>query len=58
MTTCSGKSCSFGLLWVSFAGVCLFVCVCLCVCLCVCGCVYTSFPFGFAGGIWFDYTNS
>ena len=38
MTTCLGKSCSFGLLCVSF----MFMCVCVCVC----------FPIGFEGGVW------
>ena len=36
-----GKSCSFGLLYMSFVNVYQFVCVCVCVC----------FPFGFEGGI-------
>ena len=39
MTTCLGKSCTFGLLCVSFVNV-LSVCV------------YASFPFGFEGGMW------
>ena len=38
MTICSGKSCSFGLLCVSFVNVYESVCVCV------------SFPFGFEGG--------
>ena len=40
MITCLGKSCSFGLLCVSFVNVYQFLCVCL------------SFPFGFEGGVW------
>ena len=36
MTTCLGKSCSFGLLWVSFVNVYQFA----------------SFPYGFEGGVW------
>ena len=40
MTTCLGKSCSFGLPCVSFVNVYQFVCVC------------ASFPFGFEGGMW------
>ena len=39
MTTCLGKSCSFGLLCVYFVGVCQV-------------CVYPSFPFGIEGRIW------
>ena len=38
MTTCLGKSCSFGLLCVSFENVYQFVCA--------------SFPFGFEAGLW------
>ena len=45
MTTCLGKSCSFGLPCVSFVNV--YPCVCVCLCVCVCA----SFPFGFEGGI-------
>ena len=37
MTTCLGRSCSFGLLCVSFMGVCQILCVCV------------SFPFGIEG---------
>ena len=40
MTTCLGKSCSFGLLCVSFVGVCQILCVC------------PSFPFGIEGRMW------
>ena len=39
MTTCLGKSCSFGLLYVSILNVYQFVCV-------------SPFPFGFKGGMW------
>ena len=39
MTTCLRKSCSFGLLCVSFVNVYQFLCV-------------SSFPFGFEGGMW------
>ena len=38
MTTCLGKSCSFGLLCACFVNVYKFVCA--------------SFPFGFEGGMW------
>ena len=38
MTTCLGKSCSFGLLCVSFVN--------------VTSCVCPSFPFGFECGMW------
>ena len=40
MTTCLGKSCSFGLLCVSFVGICYILCVC------------PSFPVGIEGRIW------
>ena len=40
MTTCLGKSCSFGLLRVSFVGVCQILCVC------------PSFPFDIEGWMW------
>ena len=40
MTACLGKSCSFGLLCVSFVGVCKILCVC------------PSFPFGIDGRMW------
>ena len=39
MTTCLGKSCSFGLLCVSFVGVCQILCVC-------------PFPSGIEGRMW------
>ena len=39
MTTCVGKSCTFGLLYLSVVKVYRFVCVCV------------SFPFGFEGGM-------
>ena len=39
MTTCLGKSCSFGSLCVSFVNVLLI-------------CVSSSFPFGSEGGMW------
>ena len=39
MTTCLGKSCSFGVLCVSFVNVYQFLCV-------------SFFPFGFEGGMW------
>ena len=42
MTTCLGKSCSFGLLCVSFVGVCQMLYDFLC----------PSFPFGVEGGLW------
>ena len=38
MTTCLGKSCSFGYTCVSFVNV--YPCVCVCVCVSVCVCVY------------------
>ena len=38
MTTCLGKSCSFGLLCVSYVGVCQILC--------------QSFPFGVEGKMW------
>ena len=38
MTTCLGKSCSFGLLCVSFVGICQNLC--------------PSFPFGIEGRMW------
>ena len=41
MTTCMGKSCSFGLLYVS----------CVKVYECVCVCARAFSPFGFEGGI-------
>ena len=40
MTTCLGKSCTFGTLCLSFVNVYQFVCE------------YLSFPFGFEGGMW------
>ena len=39
MTNCLGNSCSFGLLCVSFVGVCLFLCE-------------SFFPFGIEGRVW------
>ena len=51
MTTCLGKSGSFGLLCVSsenvyqFVRACVRACVRVCVCVCVCVCV-SFFPFG------------
>ena len=39
MTICLGKSCSFGLLYVSFVGVGQILCV-------------SFFPFGIEGGMW------
>ena len=39
MNTCLGKNCSFGLLCVSFVGVCQILCV-------------SFFPFGIEGRIW------
>ena len=40
MTTCLGKSCSFGLLCVFFVNFLQILCVC------------PSFPFGIEGGMW------
>ena len=39
MTTCLGKSCSFGLLRMTFVSVCQILCV-------------SSFPFGIKGRMW------
>ena len=42
MTTCLGKSCSFGLLCVPFVNFFMKMCVCVCVYVCV---MCVSFPF-------------
>ena len=48
MTTCLGKSFSFGLPFVYFVN----VSQCVCVCVCVCVCAHASFSVGFEDGMW------